>query len=227
MMKEIYLIAGEKTTSYEAFRKRILKLSSMVVKSEKPDKLTLTLTVAPPPLISIIPFKRGKMASISIYQKENTAEVSPILTGAPGFRFACRAEEAIPVSYHTDRPEGAVTPGFCLLTLFQKKPGITREAFLDRWHNSHTPLSLRIHPLWHYSRNVVTDVLVSKDLSWDGIVEEHFRTRADLLNPFRFFGKPAVILQHMAEVYRDIHTFLNYHTIETWLVQEYHVVCVF
>lgn len=222
-MKEIYLIAGEKTESYETFRKRILELSSEVVKSEKPDKLTLTITVAPPPRISVIPFKQGKMASVSIYRKDDTVEVSSLLTHVSGFRFACRADEAIPVSYHTDRPEDVVTPGVCLLTLFQKKPGITREAFLDRWHNSHTPLSLRIHPLWHYSRNVVTNVLSSKDLSWDGIVEEHFRTRTDLLNPFRFFGKPAVILQHMAEVYRDIHTFLNYSTIETWLVREYQV----
>lgn len=221
MMKEIYLIAGVKTESYEAFRDRILQLSSMTVKAENPERLTFTLTVGPPPVISIIPFKRGKMACLSLYRKDDTRKFSTILTGFPGFRFAGRVDEALPVSYYTDRPEGAVTPGICLLTLFRKKPGITREAFLDRWHNSHTPLSLRIHPLWHYSRNVVTEAQVSQDPSWDGIVEEHFRTRGELLNPFRFFGHPGVIIQHMAEVYRDIHAFLDYPTIETWMVREY------
>jgi hypothetical protein len=107
--------------------------------------------------------------------------------------------------------------------LVSKKGNIDHASFIDRWHNSHTPLSLRIHPLWHYNRNVVLTSSGETKVGWDGIVEEHFRTRSDLINPFLFFGNPLVILLNMLEVYRDTRTFLDYKTIEPYLVREYHI----
>jgi hypothetical protein len=92
---------------------------------------------------------------------------------------------------------------------------------LDRWHNSHTPLSLKIHPLWHYNRNVVEEKLSKHSAKWDGVVEEHMRTRSELLNPFKFFGNPLVILQRMIHVYKDTKSFLDYNTIEPYLAKEY------
>ena len=90
---------------------------------------------------------------------------------------------------------------------------------------SHTPLSLRIHPLWHYNRNVISANLVTHEPAWGGIVEEHFKTRSQLLNPFKFFGNPLVVVQRMMAVYKDTNAFLEYKTIETYMTREYHIRC--
>jgi len=105
---------------------------------------------------------------------------------------------------------GEPTPGVCLLTLFHQKPGIDYQTFLHRWHNSHTPLSLKLHPLWNYNRNVVKEKITEYRDWYDGIVEEQTRTRAELLNPVKFFGKPHKILQNMLAVYTDTKSFLDY-----------------
>jgi hypothetical protein len=221
MNKEIYLVGGLAAESYPEFRDRMLTAAAEVTVAIHPEKMWLTLTETPPPLVSVIPFKRKKIAAFSLIRKEDdNTNVSPLLT-IPGFLDASRVEEAIPVSYSKSWKNGTVTPGVCLLTLFRQKPGISYETFIDRWHNSHTPLSLRIHPLWHYNRNVVKGSVGPGEQAWDGIVEEHFRSRPDLLNPFLFFGNPLVIVQHMVEVYKDTKSFLDYRTIEPYLVREY------
>jgi len=223
MMKEIYIIGGMNEETYQAFTDRMLATAEEVASVYHPGKLWITLTESPPPLVSIIPFKRGKLAAFSLLRKEGEGKECSLLTSMAGFRFASRVEEAIPVNYARNWPCGTVTPGICMLTLFRSRKDISQDVFIDRWHNSHTPLSLRIHPLWHYNRNVVTAPLGSGESGWDGIVEEHFKMRKDLLNPFRFFGNPLVILPRMIEVYHDTNSFLDYKTIEPWLVREYHI----
>lgn len=223
MNKEIYIIRGMAAETYAAFHERIISTAMEAIRDHKPEKTWVTLTEAPPPLISIIPFCRKKIASISVIRKEAVGSGIELLTKMTGFQSVSLVEEAIPVSYSKSWKSGSVTPGVCLLTLFRSKKGITHETFIDRWHNNHTPLSLRIHPLWHYNRNVVKETFVSGETPWDGIVEEHFRTRADLLNPFLFFGNPMVIFQNMMEVYKDTKSFIDYPTMETYLVQEYHI----
>jgi hypothetical protein len=58
---------------------------------------------------------------------------------------------------------------------------------------------------------------------WDGIVEEHVRNRSDLLNPFKFFGPFPIVFKRMWQVYSDTRSFLDYGSIETYLVQEYYL----
>ena len=216
--KTIYLIRGSKNESYQAFRSRILDMLQQVLDNHKPASLWVTMTVERPPRRSVIPFRKAKIAAVSI--KTDQRSLVGELISLPGFSGAYRVEEAIPVSHEPYWPDGTPTPGVNLLTLFQRKPGISREQFLDRWHNSHTPLSLRIHPLWNYNRNVVMERLTAESPGYEGIVEEQMRTREDLLNPFRFFGNPLVILPRMLAVYTDTKAFLDYKKIETYLAEE-------
>ena len=65
--------------------------------------------------------------------------------------------------------------------------------------------------------------LSNDSAQWDGIVEEHMRTRSELLNPFKFFGNPIVVIPRMIQVYTDTKSFLDYKSIEPYLVTEYHV----
>ncbi|MBD3242976.1 MAG: hypothetical protein GF331_20455 [Chitinivibrionales bacterium] len=146
------------------------------------------------------------------------------MAGIDGLAGGYRVDEAVPVAWDHTWPPGEPSPGAGLLTLFRKRPDIDYATFIERWHNGHTPLSLRVHPLCCYVRNVVREQVVSGECWYDGIVEEHTPTRADLVNPFRFFGGPLTIVGHMLEVYRDVKGFIDYGSIQTYLVREYHFV---
>lgn len=219
MKKTIYLVRGEKNESYTDFKERILLLIQNLVEKNPSILAKVVLTVEAPPTISIIPFRKDKIASISI--KSSEKEYFEVLLKEKGFAGAFEVTEALPVAYDKSWEDGMVTPGICLLTLFNQKKSIDYKTFIDRWHNSHTPLSLKIHPLTHYDRNVVDEREISNTESWDGIVEEHCKTKSELLNPTKFFGGTLKMIPNMISVYTDTKSFLDYGTIETYLASEY------
>ena len=221
LIKQICLVRGSDDESYNAFRERVHKESLALTTDKNIRNVSYTITTAPPPVISIIPFRKQKIAAISL---KNSGEPNlDNLWKTKGFAGIYPVTEALPVAYKKTWPDGEKTPGVCLLTLFRRKKGVDFDRFIDRWHNSHTPLSLKIHPLWHYNRNVITGREPESCEPWEGIVEEHTRHRSELLNPFKFFGNPFVILPRMLKVYTDTKSFLDYKTIETYLVAEYHI----
>lgn len=217
--KQIYLIGGTEDESYKAFKERIHWEADILARTKNIYNISYTLTEKEPPSVSIIPFKRQKIACISLRKSDDQPERN--LLKLQGFQGAYSATEVLPVAYEKNWEDGVKTPGACLLTLFNKKKKINYDTFIDKWHNGHTPLSLKIHPLWHYNRNVVEGRLSSTSKNWDGIVEEHTRTRSELINPFKFFGNPLIIIPRMLKVYTDTKSFLDYKTIETYLVGEY------
>lgn len=217
----MFLVRGLKEESYKAFGERIRREAEALVKEIDIQHVSYVITEEKPPKISIIPFQRKKIASITV--KATIRQSIQGIENIQGFEGSYSVTEALPVSYNKTWPDGEKTPGVCLLTLFKQKKGIDYKTFLDRWHNSHTPLSLKIHPLWHYNRNVVDKKLTEVSAGWQGIVEEHMRTRSELLNPFKFFGNPLIIIPRMIKVYMDTKSFLDYKTIETYLAAEYHI----
>lgn len=222
MNKHIYLIRGEKEENYPAFTFRIFEASKSISRKYAPASLKISMTTQAPPAMTVIPFKKKKIAAISISSDSDAA--FPELVDNNGFAGAFLVEEAVPVAYERNWENNEETPGIGLLTLFHKKKGIDYHTFIDRWHNSHTPLSLRLHPLWNYNRNVVKGKLTHHESWYDGIVEEHFRNRRDLLNIFRFFGRPNKVIQNMWQVYSDSRSFLDYSKVEPYLVSEYHIL---
>jgi len=219
MKKTIYLIRGEKTENYKDFKDNILLLIQNLVEKNPSILAKVVLTENAPPTISIIPFKKDKIALISI--KTNGEKLFEELLKVNGFAGSFEVTEALPVAYDKNWDDGRITPGVCLLTLFNQKKSIDYKTFIDRWHNSHTPLSLKIHPLTHYDRNVVHGRGQYNTESWDGIVEEHCKTKAELLNPTKFFGGALKMIPNMISVYTDTKSFLDYGTIETYLASEY------
>lgn len=221
MPKEIYILSGQTSETYDSFKIRILKLAEEIQDRYKAETLKINLTLKSPPAISIIPFKRKKIAVISLSGR--SGENIDLLSKSKGFRGGYRVKEALPVAYDKSWADGEATPGECLLTLFHSKPGLDRDTFLKRWHEGHTPLSLRLHPLWNYNRNVVTGTLTEDSVYYDGIVEEQFRTAKDLLNPLVFFGPPLKAPYHMYEVLMDSRSFIDMKRIETYLTTEIHL----
>lgn len=220
MQKNIYLVRAMESESYDDFRHRIFTVVNY--EKSKYDSVRMVLTEKKPPNISVIPFKKSKIAAISVYHK-NMGEISSSIPESEGFIGSYAVTEALPVKYEKTWEDGEITPGVCLLTLFRKKKKLEYEKFIDRWHNGHTPLSLKVHPLWHYNRNVVESVYPDNSEKFDGIVEEHCKTSSELFNPFKFFGNPLIIIPRMLQVYFDVNSFIDYPSIEPYLVAEYHI----
>jgi len=189
-----------------------------------PSKLQLTLTEKPPPKLSLFPFKKESIAIFNVYDSgDDPSRFTEVLTGQADSVSGYEVEEAYPVDYDKRWSDGEPTPSPILLTMLHKKPGVDWNDYIRRWHNGHTPLSLEVHPLWYYQRNVVVKPITEGAEPSDGIVLEACKTRAELLNPARFFGGPIKMLPNMLRVAKDINGFLDMKKTETFYTTEYHL----
>ena len=124
---------------------------------------------------------------------------------------------------HNCPQNGEPTPSPILLTMLHKKPGVAKDEYIQRWHGGHTPLSLEVHPLWYYQRNVIREPVTEGAAPSDGIVLEACRTRADLLNPASFFGGALRMVPNILRISKDISGFLDMKKTETFYATEYHL----
>jgi hypothetical protein len=208
-------------SDHAAFGRRARSLAERLLELD-PERLKLSWTERPPPRLSLVPFERRPVALFSIVGAAPAQQIAALLGGA-GELSGYRVDEALPTAYRRDWPDGQPTPGAGLLTLLKRKPGLSDERFFHEWFGRHTPKSQRIHPLWCYERNRVEQAVLPGSTPFEGIVEERFRTRAELLNPVRLFGGPLVFLPHMVEVGLHIASFLDMRSMETYLVEELHL----
>jgi hypothetical protein len=206
----------------EAFRDRALACGARLLVGD-PARLKLTVTAEEPPRLSVMPFRRDRLALVSLWDGAPpgaaVARWNALLQGE-GATAGYRVDESLPRAYARDWPDGRDTPGGTMLTLLHRRPGLSDAEFLRRWHEGHSPLALRIHPLWHYVRNVVVAPILPGSPSLCGIVEEHVRTRGELLDPARFFGGWVRMLPNMLRVYADVRGFLDLAALENYLVTE-------
>ena len=105
--------------------------------------------------------------------------------------------------------DGTRTPGIKLVSVFEQPSRLTRDEFIARWHGSHTPLSLEIHPLWRYVRNVVARPLTPGAAPLAGIVEEQVREARELTDPNLFYGGKENLPRNMKRVLDDVRSFLD------------------
>lgn len=106
-------------------------------------------------------------------------------------------------------PDGVRSPGVKMISVFEQPARLSRAEFIARWHGSHTPLSLEIHPLWRYVRNVVARPLTDGAPNYAGIVEEHVRELADLTDPARFYGGKDAMAANIQRILADARSFLD------------------
>ncbi len=214
MVKTIFILKSD-AVPHGLFAEQIRTEAAALLEAEI-RSLRYTVTEEPPPF-GVIPYDKSCAACLSVVSDREV--VATRLRSHPFFYSACEVNEVIPVSNDADRPAVQPTPGICLLTLFNRKRSIDRGTFLHRWHNGHTPLSLRIHPLWSYIRNEVTRHLAG--CPFDGIVEEQVRERCHITNPIIFFGGPLVFVWNMIRTFFDTWGFIDYPTMETYFTREY------
>ena len=222
----MYLVRAPAGLSRQGFAALVMERLVPDLEALRPDRLTIHITDSDPPFLSVIPFKKDLAALVSIGDSaaDRAAEWTECMETAGGTLSGYRVTETVPVTYERNWPDGTPTPGAGLLTLLNRNPKLSYPEFMDEWFGRHTPMSLRIHPMWHYERNVVEEEIVPGSPHFDGIVEEHFRTRADLFNPVRFFGGPLKMLPHMVEVGLHVNRFLDLPSLENYLVGEIHII---
>ena len=219
----MYVLRGN-GESHRAWSDRMRNEVSPRLLDLEPSKLQLTLTEAPPPKLSLFPFKSQPIAIFNVYDDaEDPSRFSDALQDAASSVSGYEVEEAYPVAYDKAWSDGEPTPSPILLTMLHKKGGISSDEFIRRWHDGHTPLSLEIHPLWYYQRNVIREPVTEGADPSDGIVLEACRTRNDLLNPTRFFGGALKMVPNMVRVANDIKGFLDMKKTETFYATEYHL----
>ncbi|MDH3818959.1 MAG: hypothetical protein OES21_10110 [Myxococcales bacterium] len=223
LRKWMYVLRGN-GESHQAWADRMRNEVSQRLLSLDPSKLQLTVTEAPPPKLVLFPFKGQPIAIFNVYaDTEVPSRFSEALQNASSSVSGYEVEEAYPVAYDKTWSDGEPTPSPILLTMLQKKAGVSTDEFTRRWHDGHTPMSLEIHPLWYYQRNVIRGAVTDRADPSDGIVLEACRTRGDLLNPTRFFGGALKMVPNMLRVASDVNGFLDMKKTETFYATEYHL----
>jgi hypothetical protein len=222
MVKLQYLLRGPATEGAKAFRERALGAGARLL-AAGPARLKLTYTEENPPRLTMMPFRKDRLALVSVWDEgvpEAVVARWNALLATEGASAGYRVDESVPRAYARDWPDGRDTPGGSMLTMLHRRTGLSDEEFLRRWHEGHSPMALAIHPLWNYVRNVVAYPVLAASPPVDGFVEEQFRTRAELLDPTRMFGGWLRMLPNMLRVYRDVSGFLDLAAIENYLVTE-------
>ena len=225
MAKYIFLVRSPELLERKIFKSRIFDKLVPGLLDLDPEKLKISLTEIERPRLTILPLKATGLALVSVWGELDgdierwQAEMTSISGGVVGYRVT----ESTPVAYEKDWEDGNASPGTVLLTLMKKNAKLSYEQFMDEWFGHHTPMALRIHPLWNYTRNVVESVVIEDSPPFDGIVEEHFRSLGDITNPARFFGGAFRMLPNMLKVYRHANKFLEISATENYLLTEYHI----
>nr|WP_233575852.1 EthD domain-containing protein [Noviherbaspirillum saxi] len=93
-----------------------------------------------------------------------------------------------PASGNTRFPPmpGERTAGFAQLAFLKRPPRLTPEAWLDIWHNQHTPVAIDTQDNFLYMQNVVVRPFTYAAPPYDAIVEECFSSAA-MSDPHAFF----------------------------------------
>ncbi len=223
MHKLVYVLWKADATPIGELRRRLLEDAGPRLLGAGVPRLSVSVADLPQSLAASVPVRDagGRVAAIANVWLEDPAArggVERVLSSAAERIAGYAVRESIPRWYH-DRtwPDGTRTPGANLVSLLVRNEALSHEEFMHEWHAVHTPLSLEVHPLWCYVRNVVLEALTPDAPAWPGIVCEHFRAVEDVTDPERFYRGSANVVR----VLDHCRKFLDLERIESQLMSEY------
>lgn len=205
------------------FRDFILSEATPALLKHNPANCKVTISAVEQPSMTILPLKRNGFAMFSVAGIDRDVifnELKSFLNPDRLLYGYAVHESPYLLSGRTWEP-GSESPGLILLTMFRKKKNQPRENFMGIWFGEHSPMSIVIHPLADYIRNVVTGYLTEDTPRFDGIVEEHFGADRDLLNPVRMFGGIKKALPSMLRIQRHVSGFIDLSNIRNYICREY------
>ena len=117
--------------------------------------------------------------SLWVEHLDGRGEIESLVSGFAARMAGYLVTESILRDYAVrDWSDGEPSPGIATFTTFPKPAHLTDELFFARWHGSHGPLSLEIHPLTRYVRNSVARVLTAGAPALRPIVSESVASAA-------------------------------------------------
>jgi hypothetical protein len=219
--KLLYLVRRPRGAKLQDFSRRILGELAPRLLAERPEALKLSLSEPGVPRPLHLPVKTEGVALVSLWVAGAAPEWTALVRSLGWPTAGYRVTESAPRRYDRHWPDGVRSPGATMLTLFRQRPGLSRAEFIRRWHEGHSPMALRIHPLESYVRNVVEERVTEQAAPFDGIVEEHFASARDLNDPRRFYGGAWRIVPNLAHILVQTNTFLHLPTIENHILHEH------
>lgn len=111
---------------------------------------------------------------------------------------------------------GERTAGFSQLAFLKRPPRLTPEAWLDIWHNQHTPVAIDTQDNFLYVQNVVVRPLTYAAPLYDAIVEECFPAAA-MADPHAFFnavGDEDKFQRHLGAMMESCQRFIDFDKID-------------
>jgi hypothetical protein len=225
--KLVYLLWRDPADDASSFAKSIVESVAPALVARGARSVALHLAGDPTDLGRTVPVRseRDLVAGTVSFWLPNVDDHRAF---EPSLREACAriagylVTESVPRDFdRRDWPDGARSPGLVMVSIFPKPARLARDEFIARWHGSHTPLALEVHPLWRYVRNVVARGLTDGAPDYAGIVEEHVRSAADLDDPIRFYGGPERAERNMARILEDARSFLDLEHVMSVVTSQY------
>lgn len=226
MEKLVYLLWRDASEDAEVFARRLVASAGPKLVAEGARSVSVNAADAQADLGRTVPIRDSAPAFAGVVSfwlgcVDDRPAYEPVLRDSAERVAGYLVTESVPRDF--DRrtwPNGVRSPGVKLISVFEQPARLTREAFIERWHGSHTPLSLEIHPLWRYVRNVVARPLSADAPNFAGIVEEHVRELADLTDPARFYGGKENMAANMRRVLDDARSFLDLERVASVVTSE-------
>ncbi|MEE2674431.1 MAG: hypothetical protein VX466_11590 [Myxococcota bacterium] len=148
------------------------------------------------------------------HRQQIESTLSPLAMRLAGYLVT----ESVPRALQGPDPRpGERGPGVSLVTTFPKPERIDDETFYARWHGSHTPLSLEIHPLLQYIRNSVARVLTPGAPRLHAIVNESVASAGIAADPVAFYRTK----DDRKRAVEDLLSFIDLETLSTVVMSEY------
>jgi len=226
MEKLVYLLWRDASEDADVFARRLVASAGPKLVAEGARSVSVNAADAQADLGRTVPIRDSAPAFAGVVSfwlgcVDDRPAYEPILRDSAARVAGYLVTESVPRDF--DRrtwPNGVRSPGVKLISVFEQPARLTREEFIERWHGSHTPLSLEVHPLWRYVRNVVARPLTPGAPSFAGIVEEHVRELADLTDPTRFYGGKENMAANMRRVLDDARSFLDLERVASVVTSE-------
>ena len=143
---------------------------------------------------------------------------------AAGRMAAYLVTESVPIR-NTRHPAvpGERTAGFAQLAFLKRPPRLTHAAWLDTWHNHHTPVAIDTQDNFEYVQNVIVRALSHAAPVLDAVVEECFPAAA-MTSPHAFFdavGDDARLQRHVQAMMDSCHRFIDFDAIDVVPTSQY------
>jgi hypothetical protein len=227
MEKLVYLLWRDASEPAGAFAKRLVESAGPELIARGARGVVLHVPDAEADLGRTVPIRDERdafagSASFWLPCVDDAPRFEPALSRAAARAAGYLVTESVPRDFdRRDWRDGVRSPGLVMISVFPQPERLSRAEFIARWHGSHTPLSLEVHPLWRYTRNVVARTLTPGAPELAGIVEEHVREAADLTDPARFYGGAERAGTNMRRILDDAKSFLDLERVMSVVTSQY------